>query len=667
MRFMGNAAKEINRAPTGPVAPATVRPLFPPWLLAVLLGLMAIGLYWPATRNGFVSLDDPDYVTANSHVQGGLTLENIQWAFTSVVSGNWHPATMLSLMLDGQLFGLKPWAYHLTNILLHALNTALVFWLLRGLTGALWRSALVAALFAAHPLHVESVAWVAERKDVLSTFFGLLALICYVRCAQSKSLTPQRSTLNYCLALLLFALSLMSKATLVTLPCVMLLLEYWPLQRLTGDQWRVKRIKELVWEKIPFFALTAAASVATIAAQKQGGAVIPVEDYPLAARLENVVISYCRYLGKMFCPADLAVFYPHASHWPVMDVAAAVAVLCAVTALAFWRRVRFPFLLMGWLWFIGTLVPVIGLMQVGKQAIADRYMYVPSLGLLIVTVWGAHALARRWRCEKVALTAGLAALAVCGALTRQQIGHWKDSETLFRHTLEVTKNNFVIHYDLGVVLFGKGRRDEAMEQFQETVRLAPAYADAHVNLGVVLLNQGRNADAIQEFQEAIRLRPNDANAHFNLGVAFFNEAEVDEAIGQFQDTLRLNPQDTDAQSQLARASELKVKLDSLASDPAALNNLAWELATSPDAGVRNGSLAVKLAKRACEETQYRVTVVVGTLAAAYAEAGRFDEAVATGQRACALASELGETNLLTKNRGLLTLYRAHQAYHGPAQ
>jgi tetratricopeptide (TPR) repeat protein len=801
---MDNPATKTEPAPEAASAPAAAPPRLPAWLLAVLLALMTIALYWPATRNDFVSLDDPDYVTSNVHVQNGLTLEGVEWAFVNPVSANWHPVTMLSLMLDSDLFGLKPWGYHLTNLLLHALNTALVFLLLRNLTGALWRSVLVAALFGLHPLHVESVAWVAERKDVLSTFFGLLSLLAYAQFAQKKSLNPQLSTLNYCLALLFFALGLMSKSMLVTWPFVMLLLDYWPLNRVRSAEGGVRNLIKLVKEKIPFFVLAAAASVVTLVVQQQGGAVITVEDFPLGERVENVLISYCRYLGKMFWPTDMAVFYPYPGSWPVMEVLLAGVFLSGISAVLFLGRRRYPFLLVGWLWFVGTMVPVIGLVQVGKQSLADRYTYIPSLGLFILAIWGAHELARRWRHHVISLSvAGLAAIIACILLTRQQIGYWKDNEILFRHALAVTQNNFIAHNDLGITLLNQdkaseaighfeeairlkpnyaqlygnlglallktgqtnealeqfqaavrvkpddadahydlagallnnGQTDEAIGEYQEAIRLKPDYADAHYNFGLALARKNQIDEAINQYQEALRLKPDDADAHYSLGIAFDNKNQFDEAVSQFEEALRLKPDDadthialgvvlldkdqideairqyqealrlkpddaaahnklgialakkdqiddainqfheairlkpdyTDAQRNLAKALELKSKLNALASDPAALNNAAWELATSPDDKVRNGTLAVKLAERACEQTHYRITVVVGTLAAAYAEAGRFDEAVTTGQKACALASELGETNLLKRNQELVTLYQAHQPYHESIQ
>jgi Tfp pilus assembly protein PilF len=649
---MRNPATKSEPAPTGASASFAARPRFPVWLMAMLLLLATIALYWPATRHDFVSLDDPDYVTANVHVQNGLTLENLEWAFCNPIAGNWHPVTMLSHMLDCQLYGLKPWGHHLTSLLLHAVNTVLVFLLLRSMTGALWRSALVAALFGFHPLHVESVAWIAERKDVLSTFFGLLALVFYVRHAKPKIGNRKSEIGNYLLSLLFFTLGLMSKAMLVTMPFVMLLLDWWPLNRMRNAKCGMWNFKNLVLEKIPFFALAAATSAVTFVVQRQACSVMTVEGLALEARIGNALVSYCRYLGKTFWPADLAVYYPHPGYWPLEEVLLAGAFLCGITVLIVVKRSRYPFSLMGWLWFVGTLVPVIGLVQVGGQAMADRYTYIPSLGVLVLAIWGAHELTRRWRHQVIVLSvAASVAIVLCIAETRQQLGYWKDSESLFRHALDVTKDNYMAHNMFGSFLGMRGEIDEAIRQFQEAVRLKPAYTDAHYNLGVALFKEGQTDEAISEYQEAIRLKPDYADFHYNLGVALFKKGLTDEAMGQYQEAVRLKPEYGPAYINFANT--------------VVINNQAWELATSPDAKVRDGTRAVRLAEQACEQTHYRMTIMLGTLAAAYAEAGRFDEAVATGQKACALASELGETNLLKRNQELVILYQAHQPYHEP--
>jgi tetratricopeptide (TPR) repeat protein len=558
---MRNPATKSEPAPTGASASVVARPCFPAWLLAVLLALVTIATYWPATRHDFVNYDDNIYVTSNVHVQNGLTLESIKWAFLNPVSANWHPLTMLSHMLDCQLFGLKPWGHHLTNLLLHALNTVLVFVLLRSMTGALWRSLMVAALFGLHPLHVESVAWVAERKDVLSAFFGLLALWTYARFAEESRTQGDRSKLFYGLTLLFFAFGLMSKAMLVTMPCVLLLLDYWPLQRfkLQGPGFRVQ---SLVLEKIPFFVMAAAVSVVTFVMQRQGGTVKTVENLPLGARVGNALVSFCRYLGKLFWPTDLAVFYPHPGYWPLAEVLLAGVLLAGISALLFMQRRQYPFLLMGWLWFIGTLVPVIGLVQVGEQAMADRYTYIPALGVLILAIWGAYELARRWRYHEIALSvSGSVAIVLCLALTRQQLGYWQDSETLFRHTLKVTENNYIAHNNLGDALFNKGQTGEAISQYQEAIRSKPDYADAHYNLGIALLKKGQTDEAISQYQEAIRLKSDYAETHNNLGIALLKKGQTNEAISQYQEAIRLKSDYAEAHNNLGNALIKKGQTD----------------------------------------------------------------------------------------------------------
>jgi Flp pilus assembly protein TadD len=602
------------------------RPRLAAWLMALLL-LVTMALYWPATRCDFVTFDDNMYVIDNSHVTSGLTLGNAGWALRSGYAANWHPVTWLSHMLDCQMFGLKPWGHHLTNVLLHALNAGLVFALLRQMTGATWRSLLVAALFAVHPLRVESVAWVSERKDLLSGCFGLLALLAYARYAESRrqsalrSATEDGSTLRssatedgnaegrrqkpatpnthhasrftfhvsrlpppagtfYLLSLFFFALGLMSKPMLVTWPFVMLLLDYWPLQRTAEGAMRgadsrnpqpashftfhVSRpaLLPLFLEKLPFFALSAISSVVTFVVQQRGGAMMAAGKLPLSVRSGNALISYCRYLGKLFRPADLAVFYWHPGQWPLGKVLLAGGLILGISVLVFVLRRRAPYLLVGWLWFLGTLVPVIGLVQVGDQAMADRYTYLPSLGVLVFAVWGAYELTRRWHYPVIALSvAGGAAIVLCLALTRQQIGYWKDGVALFRHALAVTENNQTVHVALGDALGRKGQTDEAIRQYQEILRLKPGYALAHNNLGIALVLKGQTDEAIRELQEAIRLKPGYAEAHYNLGDALGAKGQVDEAIREFQEAIRLKPDYTRARNNLGLALARKGQMD----------------------------------------------------------------------------------------------------------
>jgi protein O-mannosyl-transferase len=611
---MRSPETKSNPALTRASVPVMARSRFPVWLMAALLALVTITLYWPAMRHDFVNFDDPDYVTANSHVQGGLNWAGIKWAFHNTKqAAYWAPVMWLSHMLACQIFGLNPWGHHLINVLLHSINTVLVFLLLRRLTGANWRSLLVAALFGLHPLRVESVAWVTERKDVLSACFGLLALVSYARYAlgvtggqpspgcgsagkrqvtelgkairvPGVSRVTGRGSRFYWLALVFFALGLMSKPMLVTWPFVMLLLDYWPLER-----FKPGCMRRLVGEKIPFFALAAVASVVTFLVQQRGGTILGVKYLPLGARSGNALISYCRYLGKMFWPADLAVLYPHPGYWPMGQVLLAGGLILGISVFVIMQRRRCPFLLMGWLWFCGTLVPVIELVQSGSQAMADRFTYVPSLGVLIVVVWGAYELTRRWRYHELALSvAGCAAIFLCLGLTRQQLGYWQDSEALFRHTLEVTGNNYLAHNHLGMALNSKGQIDEAISQYREAIRLKPNDAICHNNLGTALGSKGQTDEAISQYQEAIRLNPDYAGIHNNLGAALSRKGQVDEAISQFQEAMRLNPDYAEIHNNLGMALGMKGQIDGAISqfqeairlnpdDAAAHNNLAHAL------------------------------------------------------------------------------------------
>ena len=589
-------------SPTEPVAAgasatAVAGLRVPLWLLAVLLALATIVLYWPAMDAGFVNFDDGFYVTSNARVQSGVTLEGIKWAFFNPVCYMWHPLTVLSHMLDCQFFGLKPWGHHLTSVLLHALNTMLVLLLLRRLTGAIWRSLLVAALFGWHPLQVESVAWVAERKNVLSTCFGLLALLFYARYAEVQSQRGKvqgpkskvqsqaagipavqhgsrttvhalRSTLHapryYVLSLLFFALGLMSKPMLVTWPFVLLLIDYWPLNRIQVSDVNLhsRNLRRLVMEKIPFFALAAVTCVVTFMVQKQGGILASADTLPLGARGGNALISYCRYLGKLFWPIHLAVLYPHPGRWPVEKVLLAGVLLLGLSVLFFVQRRRYPFLLMGWLWYCGTLLPVIQLVQTGTHAMADRYAYVPSLGVLIAAIYGAAELLRNWRYRAIALSGmGAVAIVLCLRLTRQQLEYWQDSEALSRHALEVTENNPMAHYLLGNALADRGQIDEAIRQYQEAIRLQPGYAEYHYNLGSVLARSGQTGEAIRQLQEALRLQPDNVMARLNLGNALDESGQIDEAIRQYQEALRLQPDNAMAHLNLGISFATKGQID----------------------------------------------------------------------------------------------------------
>jgi len=503
--------------------------------------------YWPATRCGFINFDDNVYVYDNPHIKAGLTWAAIKWSFAHSVSSNWHPLTLMSYTLDYQLYGLNAWGYHLTNLLLHSLNAALIFALLWQMTRTTWRSFFVAALFALHPLRVESVAWIAERKDVLSAFFGFLSLIFYVSHAHRlRAVGNQKNsiifTAPYFLSFLFFTLGLMSKPMLVTWPFVMLLLDGWPLDRFRVATNPLSNSRILLIEKVPYLAIVAASSVVTFMVQKNTGAVVRLESIPLGLRVANAIISYSRYIGTAFWPVDLAIIYPHPGAWPLVDVLSAAALLLGISALAVIQRRRWPFLLTGWFWFLGTLVPVIGLVQVGSQSMADRYTYIPSVGLLILIIWGTYELARRSRPALATFsTFGCIAAIACVALTRHQLTYWRDSETIFRHALAVTQDNYIAHCNLGSALEVSGRYDEAKQHFYEVLRISPSFPNGHYGLALCLGKQGQSNQAIDQFQIAARQNPAFTAGHADLGIELLKVGRLPEATTQLQEALLQDP------------------------------------------------------------------------------------------------------------------------------
>ena len=550
-------------------------------LLSVICLTLALGtavLYWPTVHHNFVNLDDEAYITANPHVKSGLTWAGFVWSFQIGYAANWHPLTWQSHMVDCQLYGLNPGGHHLTSLLLHVANTLLLFLLLNRLTGAIWRSAFVAALFAWHPLHVESVAWACERKDVLSTFFWMLALMAYVRYAQKQARVEGREsnakipapasrtrlqTLDYSLALFFFACGLMSKPMVVTLPCVLLLLDFWPLERVTRDAWHMTRFgfpilhlsifSRLLFEKGPFFALAAAECIVTNFAQRGGGAVWS-SGLPLPVRIANALVSYLRYISKLFWPVDLAVVYPYPHHWPAGLVICAILVLAMWSILFIWRVRQNPDLFVGWFWFLGTLVPAIGLVQVGPQSMADRYTYLPSIGLFLLIVWGLNDFINyrpSWR--PAVLLAGTMTLAACLICTGNQLKYWQNSVTLLRHTIAITTDNYIACNFLGRALDQVGPNDESLSLYAESVRLEPHYPQAQFNLGIALLKRGWADKACAPLAAAVQLVPDDAGARYYYGTALLDNGSLDEAAAQFTEALRLEPDLAAAQSKLALA------------------------------------------------------------------------------------------------------------------
>jgi Tfp pilus assembly protein PilF len=531
--------------------------------LGAALVVLTLLVYSPSFRYPFVNIDDPQYVVQNPHVQTGLTAENVRWAFTALDCGNWHPLTWLSLQLDSTLYGgAKAGGFHLTNVLLHAASALLLFLVLARMTAAIWRSGVVAALFALHPLHVESVAWVAERKDVLSALFWMLTLAAYWHYVRRPGAG------RYLLIVLALGLGLLAKPMLVTLPFVLLLLDWWPLKRVGRGPWAVDRqegpsslptahcpLPTLFLEKLPLFALALASCAVTLVAQFHGQAVAPLDVVPPAARLGNALLAYASYLGKMLWPTHLAVYYLHpGAAVPIAGALAAGALLLVITVLALaWGRRR-PYLTVGWLWYLGTLVPVIGLVQVGGQALADRYTYIPLIGIFLALTWGAADLAAAWHLPQSASAAGAAlVLSACGVLTWLQVGHWRSSLHLWEHAVAVTEGNGLAHLNLGACYYEQGRLSDARRELERAVALGPGRADPHARLATVLADLGRWQQAADEYRRAIDLDPKAAWPHVNLGGAFLELGRPEEALAEFRKAGDLDPAYAPSPGQLGAA------------------------------------------------------------------------------------------------------------------
>ena len=523
-------------------------------LICLVLALGTVALYWPVTRHPFITLDDQQYVTQNSHVQSGLTWGGVKWAFSNFEAANWHPLTWLSHQLDCELFGLNAGGHHLMNVLLHAANALLVFGLLRGATGAVWRSAIVAALFAWHPLRVESVAWAAERKDVLCAFFFLLSLLAYVGFANLSKVQSPKSKVAYAASFLFFAGALMSKPMAVTLPFVLLLLDGWPLNRFPLSAFRFPLLKTLLLEKIPFFVLAIAVSVVTLVAQKSGQATWSLSSLPLTERLANAALGYAGYLSKTFWPVDLAIIYPFPKQLPWLAAAAAAAGLLIGSVLALkWAR-RKPYAFTGWFYFLVTLLPVIGLVQVGPQALADRYMYLPSIGLFVLLVWGGfEILSAVPQAKAIATAVAVSALGLCAAFTAQQLNFWADSVKLFSHCVAVTGDNYTACDYLGGALKLAGAKDDALVCFAKSVALEPRFPLAQYDLGLALLEHNQFAEAAEHLGIAARDVPRDPLIHQQCGRALLGAGKLSEAEMELMTALRLKPDFFQAHADLAVA------------------------------------------------------------------------------------------------------------------
>ncbi len=519
----------------------------------ILIGV-TLGIFWQTGDHQFINFDDPLYVTDNPNVKVGITGKNLAWAFTSTAASNWHPVTWLSHMVDVEVFGLSPRGHHLTSVFIHTASTVLLFLLLAQITMAPWQSLFAAALFALHPLHVESVAWVAERKDVLSGFFWLLTLLLYSRYVKR----PDR--IQYLLVFFSLAAGLMTKPMLVTLPLVMILLDYWPLDRFrSGASPRpflsaYGTLPTLVKEKLPFFALSLLSGAVTVFAQRSGGTISSLEAVTLSNRIGNALVAYATYIGKTIWPQDLAFFYPFPLSLPLWQIFASSLLLVLVTIGAIHMRRRYPYLFVGWQWFLITLLPVIGIMQVGSQAMADRYTYISLIGIFIIAGWAVPDLLRGLR-HRLAVFAVLSCI-VFSALsveTWRQLGYWKDNISLYRHTLDVTANNYIILNNLGIALADRRDMGAAIQAYQEALRIWPKSATAHVNLGAALADQGKWEEAISHYREALRLKPaytiariNWSKAMNNTGVAWAQQEKLDEAIDCFKQALHIDPESVDA-------------------------------------------------------------------------------------------------------------------------
>ena len=625
-------------------------------LLCLLLLAVTLAVFWQVKHYQFVNYDDDVYVTDNPHVRMGLQKEGVIWAFTAVHAGYWIPLTWLSYMLDYEFYGLNPGGFHLTNVLLHLLNALLLYLVFRRMTGARWRSAFVAGIFALHPLQVESVAWVTERKDVLSTLFWMLTLLAYLRYAERPRTT------GYFAVLTAFSLGLMAKPMLVTLPFVLFLLDFWPLHRL-GPSARLPVTKpeksgksilprttlsSLLWEKVPFLALAATAGVLAYFTQDIGGAVRTLKGWPLNLRIANVLVSYVTYLAKAIWPYRLAVFYPYAQTIPLWQAAGAGLLLVAVSILVIRARRRCPYLAVGWLWFFITLVPVIGLVQVGLQATADRFTYVPIIGLAIMVAWGVPDLLEPYRSRLVVLAVSSSiALSLLTARSWVQVQYWRNSTVLFEHALQVTHRNYLAHNNLGAALFYQGKVEEAIDHYYQAIQIRPDYdrayfnlgnafaelgnidtarryyakapsfepAEAHNNLGRALAIQGKIEDAIANYLEALALKPDLAEAHNNLGDALARQGEFAEAIDSFSRALALDPKMAETHDNLGRALARQGRFAE------AIEHFSRALALKPDFAEVHCHLGNTLARL-----------------------GKLDEAVAQYTEALALKPDLAEAH-----------------------
>ncbi|MHC4911408.1 MAG: tetratricopeptide repeat protein, partial [Planctomycetota bacterium] len=653
-------------------------------LIYITLAIGTFVAFEPVLHNDFVGYDDPFYVTDNPNVNVGIDRKSIAYALTTAHGAIWNPVTTLSHILDCHLFGLNPFWHHLTSLLFHMASTLLLFGILKRMTAAVWPSAFVAAAFALHPLRVESVAWVSSRKDVLSVFFWMLTTWAYVRYTEHPGIR------RYLLVFLFLWLGLLAKPMLLTLPFALLLLDYWPLGRFQPAI--QKTTLRLIAEKLPLFVLVAAVGLIAYIVPQSEGALKLTESLSLSTKFANALAAYIAYIGKIFYPADLAVLYPHPRDTlPAFQPIASLLILALISAAVFYKTSKRRYLTTGWLWYLGTLVPVIGLVQLGHQAVADRYTYLPSIGIFIIAAWGAVELLAKSRLPKavpaISAAAILIALSIC---TRAQACYWQNSLTLYERAVAVTKNNYIMHYNYANALLRAGRHGEALTNFEQALKINPQYFDARNGIGRALLKQGKTDEAIACFSEILRLKPGYYKAHYNMALAMTKNGNYDNAVEHFQKALRVKHDWPQAHYYMGRALYLQGDRDSAAEqfvqalrlkpdyltarvklartlaemgetryavdhfykvlelqpdNIEILTHLAWLLAASEDTAIHDPAAAVKLAQQARELTNYEHIGALDTLAVAYAATGKFPQAIETAQKALQLAVAAGKEDL----------------------
>ena len=657
------------------------------FIVSLFLVVIILTAYWQLPSHEFLSFDDYGYIIKNTHVHEGMTWKNILWTFSNTDFGYFHPLTWMSHMLAFQLFGLNSSMHHLMNLFLHISSTLLLFFVLKRMTGALWQSAFVAAVFALHPLNVESVAWISERKNVLSTFFCMLTIMTYVH------YTKGPNVYKYLLNLFVFVLGIMSKPMLVTLPFVLLLLDYWPLDRLkfyqptavdhgfsqaTSNKIQCSPVLRLVLEKVPFLFLSAVCIYLSNLSIRHPGVAVSADSVPLKLRIANAFVAYIGYIKKMVWPFNLAVYYPFPKAIPIWGVLVAVLFLTGVTFLAFRWITAKPYFAVGWLWYIGTLVPGVGLVQAGLwPAMADRFAYIPLIGLFICMTWGGAEIICRLPYKKAAFIAIPAIIIpILLAMTELQLRHWQNGVTLFTHELSVIPDNGLAHYELGNAFEQQGNLDKALFHYSKALKINPNYAEVHNNLGYILAHQKHYKEAIEHYKKALRIKPNYSEAHNNLGTAFLFQGNEKEAVYQYYEALKNNPNYAGAYYNLGKVFEnhanieeaiifYKKALELNAEMTQALYHLSWILATHEDGQYRNGKEALKMAEKLCKVTQYQQPLALDALAAAYAETGQFHKAVITERKAIKLALPDGPEEFISRLKKRLELYQIERPYRQP--